>query len=60
MTVGLWRGPAQQRLHTREQLQHAERLGDIVVGTEAKAHDLVRFLTARRQDQDRLLKAFTA
>src|SRR5256885_787238 len=31
-------GAAQQRLDAREELEHAERLGDVVVGAVAEAH----------------------
>src|SRR5262249_24328303 len=39
--------------HPREQLIDAERLGDIVVGTQVKCGDLRLFLLASRQYKDR-------
>src|SRR2546426_4855218 len=51
---------AQQRLDAREQLQHAERLGDVVVGAEPEPPDLVGFLTARREDEDGHATTFVA
>src|SRR2546426_12116460 len=40
---------AQQRLDAREQLQHAERLGDVVVGAEPEPADPFGFPTPRRE-----------
>src|SRR5205814_1345530 len=43
---------AQQRLHTRQELEHAERLRDVVVRAQPQAANLVGFLAARREDED--------
>ena len=48
---------AQQRLDPAHQLAQAERLGQVVVGAELEADDLVDLVVARRQDQDRHLGA---
>src|SRR4051812_4143205 len=42
-----------QRLDPSKQLQHAERLRDIVVGAHAEPEDLVGFLATRREDEHR-------
>ena len=52
--VGAPRAP-QQGLDSRDELEHAERLGDVVVGTMAEPHHLVRLLAARREDLHRRL-----
>ena len=39
--ASLRRGPAQHRLDAREQLAQIERLGDVVVGADLEADDLV-------------------
>src|SRR5262249_9118518 len=44
---------AQRRPHAREQLVHAERLGDVVVGAEIERRDLAGLVPAARQDRDR-------
>jgi hypothetical protein len=44
---------AQERLHALQQLQHAEGLGDVVVGAQPEPQHLVGLLVARRQDQHR-------
>ena len=43
----------QQRLDSRQQLEDAERLGDVVVRAEPEAAHLVRLLAPRREDQHR-------
>ena len=48
---------AQERLDPAHQLAQAERLGQVVVGAELEADDLVDLVVARRQDQDRHLGA---
>ena len=45
----------QQRLDPAHQLAQPERLGQVVVGTELEADDLVDLVIARGQDQDRHL-----
>ena len=45
--------PAQQRARARDQLAHAERLGQVVVGAALEADHLVRLLAPRGQHQDR-------
>src|SRR5215831_2008230 len=42
-------GTAEDSLDTGQQLADGERLGNIIVGTELQADNLVHFLTARRQ-----------
>ena len=44
---------AQRRPHAREQLVHAERLGDVIVGAEIERLDLAGLVAAARQDDDR-------
>ena len=44
---------AQQRLHARHELAHAERLGQVVVGADLERVHLVVLGAARRDDQDR-------
>jgi len=44
--------PPQQRLHPRQQLAHAERLRDVVVGAALEADDFVRLAIAGRQHQN--------
>src|SRR3989440_1306140 len=46
------RRAAQQRLHAGEQLEHTERLGDVVVRAQPEAAHFVRFLAPRREDED--------
>ena len=48
---------AQQRLDPAHQLAQAERLGQVVVGAELEADDLVDLVVARGQDEDRHLGA---
>ena len=48
---------AQQRLDPAHQLAQPERLGQVVVGAELEADDLVDLVVARGQDQDRHLGA---
>ena len=48
---------AKQRLDPAEQLAQAVRLGQVVVGAELEADDLVDLVVARRQDEDRHLGA---
>ena len=51
--VGGGAAAAQQRPHARDELAHAERLGQVIVGAALEAVDLVGLLAARRQHQDR-------
>jgi hypothetical protein len=44
---------AQQRPHARHQFGRREGLGEVVVGADVQALDLVGFLRARRQHDDR-------
>src|SRR5262245_52967548 len=53
-------GAAHQRFYAGQQLEHAERLGDVVVGTEPEAADLVGFFAAGGEDEDRDLAPFLA
>ncbi len=46
-------GPPQHGADARLQLLEVERLGDVVVGAELEALELVRLLIARRQHDDR-------
>ena len=46
-------GAAQDGLDPGQQLQWTERLGDVVVGADLQAPNLVQLLAARRQHQDR-------
>ena len=46
-------GATQHGLHSREELSHAERLGDVVVTTEIKSQDLVSLLHLRREEDHR-------
>ena len=48
---------AQQRLDPAHQLAQAERLGQVVVGAELEADDLVDLVVAGGQDEDRHLGA---
>ena len=48
-------GAPQQRLDPAHQLAQRERLGDVVVGAELEAHDLVELVVAGGQEQDRCL-----
>jgi hypothetical protein len=43
----------QEGLDPRQQLAHAERLGQVVVGPHLQAHHAIHFVGARRQHQDR-------
>ena len=45
-------GATHQRLHAREQLVHAERLGQIVVGADLEPDDFVDLRVAGGEDQD--------
>ena len=45
--------PAQQGLHAGDELAHAERLGEVVVGADLERVHLVVLGAARRDDQDR-------
>jgi len=45
--------PAQRRLHPRAELSHGERLGDVVVGAELEADDLVDLLRLGGEHDDR-------
>ena len=47
----------QCRAHAREQLFHAERLGDVIVGAEIERLDLGNFVAAARQHHDRNILA---
>ena len=47
----------QERLDPAHQLAQPERLGQVVVGAELEADDLVDLVVARRQDEDRHLGA---
>ena len=53
-------GAAQQRVDAREQLEQAERLGDVVVGAKVKAEHFVGLLAARAENQDRRVDALLA
>ena len=48
-------GPAQRRLHPAAELADAERLGDVVVGADLEAEDLVDLVVAGGQHDDRNL-----
>ena len=54
------RRAAQLGLDARQQLDHLERLGDVVVGAELQADHLVDHLAARGQHDDRRLDAALA
>lgn len=43
----------QQRLHARDQLQHRERLREVIVGAEFEAENPVHLARARARDDDR-------
>ena len=43
---------AHQSSHARDELIRAERLGQVIVGAEVEAHDAVRFLGPRGDDDD--------
>ena len=58
--AGRRRRPAQLGLDARQQLHHLERLGDVVVGAELQADDLVDDLAARGQHDHRRLDAAAA
>src|SRR5437762_2023441 len=45
----LGRRPAQDRLHARDELTRVERLGQVVVGSDLEADDLVDVLVAGGQ-----------
>src|SRR6266511_833395 len=51
--VAPWRRAPEQRLDAGQQLEHAERLGHVVVGAEPQTAHLVGLLAAGRQDQHR-------
>ena len=51
---------AQVGLDARQQLRHLERLGDVVVGAELEADDLVDHLAARGEHDHRRLDAALA
>src|SRR5260221_5562116 len=53
ITFGPGRDTAQCNAIPRQHLPHPERLGEIVVGTGIQRGDLVRFVGARRQHDDR-------
>src|ERR1041385_7643006 len=46
-------GPPEQRLDAGQELEHPERLGDVVVGAEPESADLVLLLPPRREHQHR-------
>ena len=46
-------GPAQDRPDARDQLARAERLGQVVVGAELEAEQLVELVVARGEHDDR-------
>ena len=48
-------GASQQGLDPAHELAQRERLGDVVVGAELEAHDLVELVAAGGQEQDRRL-----
>src|SRR4029450_928731 len=48
------------RFHARHELQHAERLGDVVVSAMAEAHHLVALFAARRENERRVSEPFGA
>ena len=50
-------GPPQERLDPAHQLAQPERLGQVVVGAELQADDLVDLVVAGREHQDRRLGA---
>ena len=50
--------PAQHRFHPRDQFARTERLGDIVIGAGFETADLVFFLTACGQHDDRDIGGF--
>ena len=47
------RAAAQQRAHARDELAHAERLRQVVVGAALEAEHLVGLFAPRREHQDR-------
>ena len=49
---GRRRGAAQKRVHAADQLHHAERFGQVVVGARIKAADLVELGAFRREHHD--------
>ena len=51
--AGRGRGPAQDRLHAKDQLGRGERLGQVVVGSILEPGDAIEGRAARGQDQDR-------
>ena len=57
---GVDRRPPQLGFDPRQQLHHLERLGDVVVGAELQADDLVDDLAARGQHDHRRLDAAPA
>ena len=50
-------GPSQERLDPAHQLAQPERLGQVVVGAELEADDLVDLVVAGGQDEHRRLRA---
>src|SRR5712691_8868670 len=50
--VSRWSGAPQQRLDARQELEHAERLCDVVVRAQTQPPNLVGFLAARSEDED--------
>ncbi len=50
--IGRWIGPAEYRLHARDELAGRERLGDVVVGTDLQTGDTVDLLVARGEHDD--------
>src|SRR5439155_25159605 len=52
------RTTAEQGLHPGQELEHAERLRDVIVRAEAQAAHLVGLLAAGREDEDRHAASF--
>ena len=50
-------GPPQDGLHPRDELTWTERLGDVVVRAELETQQPIGFLDARRQHDDRHVRA---
>jgi hypothetical protein len=50
--LALWRAPAQQRLHARDDLLHGEGLDDVVVGPGLQPADALVDLVARGEHAD--------
>ena len=56
-TLALRVRPTHERPHTRHDFERVERLDDVVVAADAEAHELVRIGIARREEDDRDVRA---